>query len=252
MTIEPGPAVETFCVFFERGFVEDAWRSAASGDGALLDDPERLDLALGLRSGCGRAAVESMARCIACARRRRRCRRRSGILRSRSGTVELRTELAREIGRVQARAFPRDRNCMRACSAAGSDGRNADRKSAAQTNRKAGSSFAVPLPPGVLRGIRRDAARLPDAQKARKSVASAEETDSPITDVCLDTGLRASGVSRHCSGAGMGRVPRSFGGNMTDEALQPLRAGRTVTETRHSRVPPSRTVITPGVSRGID
>jgi hypothetical protein len=41
MTIESGPPVETFCVFFERGFVEDAWRSSESDDVALLDDPER-------------------------------------------------------------------------------------------------------------------------------------------------------------------------------------------------------------------
>src|SRR5688572_19669900 len=33
--------VETFCFFFERGFVEDAFRAMTSGSAALLDAPER-------------------------------------------------------------------------------------------------------------------------------------------------------------------------------------------------------------------
>jgi AraC family transcriptional regulator len=39
LTIDSKTAVETFCVFFARGFVEDAWRTSVSEDGVLLDDP---------------------------------------------------------------------------------------------------------------------------------------------------------------------------------------------------------------------
>ena len=39
LNIDSKSAVETFCVFFARGFVEDAWRSGVSEEGVLLDDP---------------------------------------------------------------------------------------------------------------------------------------------------------------------------------------------------------------------
>lgn len=40
MTIDSARKVATFCVFFERGFVEDVFRSKTSSSSALLDDPE--------------------------------------------------------------------------------------------------------------------------------------------------------------------------------------------------------------------
>lgn len=40
MTIDSARAVTTFCVFFERGFVEDIFRSKVSPASALLDEPE--------------------------------------------------------------------------------------------------------------------------------------------------------------------------------------------------------------------
>jgi AraC-like DNA-binding protein len=39
MTIDSREMTETFCVFFQAGFVEDAWRSLTSTPAALLDDP---------------------------------------------------------------------------------------------------------------------------------------------------------------------------------------------------------------------
>jgi AraC family transcriptional regulator len=39
VTIDALQPVETFCLFFERGFVEDAWRASVTGSDALLDDP---------------------------------------------------------------------------------------------------------------------------------------------------------------------------------------------------------------------
>jgi AraC family transcriptional regulator len=40
MTIDSARKVTTFCIFFERGFVEDVFRSQASPTPALLDEPE--------------------------------------------------------------------------------------------------------------------------------------------------------------------------------------------------------------------
>jgi len=40
LSIDGGTPVETFCVFFRRGFVEEALRSVTSGERALLDMPD--------------------------------------------------------------------------------------------------------------------------------------------------------------------------------------------------------------------
>jgi AraC family transcriptional regulator len=40
VTIDALQPVETFCLFFARGFVEDAWRAAVTGSETLLDDQE--------------------------------------------------------------------------------------------------------------------------------------------------------------------------------------------------------------------
>ncbi len=40
MTIEGEETVETFCVFFQSGFVEEVWRSATARADRLLDDPD--------------------------------------------------------------------------------------------------------------------------------------------------------------------------------------------------------------------
>jgi AraC-like DNA-binding protein len=39
LTIDSKSEVETFCVFFSRGFVEDAWRASVTEDRVLLDEP---------------------------------------------------------------------------------------------------------------------------------------------------------------------------------------------------------------------
>lgn len=39
VTVDALQPVETFCFFFARGFIEDAWRAAVSGSAELLDDP---------------------------------------------------------------------------------------------------------------------------------------------------------------------------------------------------------------------
>src|SRR5687768_12853277 len=38
ITVDALQPVETFCFFFERGFVEDAWRASTTGSAELLDD----------------------------------------------------------------------------------------------------------------------------------------------------------------------------------------------------------------------
>ncbi|ARV62060.1 hypothetical protein BZZ01_28595 [Nostocales cyanobacterium HT-58-2] len=47
MTIESLSPVETFCVFFEPGFVEDAYRTRKTPNSQLLDDPFCGDISIG-------------------------------------------------------------------------------------------------------------------------------------------------------------------------------------------------------------
>ena len=101
MTIAPGPPVETFCVFFERGFVEDAVAIL----GIRRRPPAR-------RSGTRRERWDSRSVCgLKTARIDRTLRRmrelaasggdaEAGFYDLALGLVELRVELAREIGRV--------------------------------------------------------------------------------------------------------------------------------------------------------
>lgn len=42
ITVDALQPVETFCVFFERGFVEDAYRATLTTSAELLDDPDRV------------------------------------------------------------------------------------------------------------------------------------------------------------------------------------------------------------------
>jgi AraC-like DNA-binding protein len=194
MTIEPGPAVETFCVFFEKGFVEDAWRSAASGDGALLDGPDEravLGFEERLRPRGGR---------IDAALRRMRAAAEhggdaeAGFYDLALGLVELRTELAREIGRVPAaRASTRQELHARV-----QRGRQAmDEMLTESLPLKNIARLAHLSPFHFHRSFCAVFGETPHAYRTRRRLERAsrllKETDSPVTEVCLDTGFESVG-----------------------------------------------------------
>lgn len=195
MTIEPGPAVETFCVFFERGFVEDAWRSAASGDGALLDDPERFHLALGfeerLRPRGGRIdrTLRRMREAAASG-----ADAEAGYYELALALVELRTELAREIGRVPgARVSTRKELHARVLR-----GRQAmDEMLTENLPLKNIARLAHLSPFHFHRAFCAVFGETPHAYRTRRRLERAsrllKETDFPVTDVCLDTGFESVG-----------------------------------------------------------
>jgi AraC family transcriptional regulator len=194
MTIEPGPSVETFCVFFERGFVEDAWRSVTSGEGALLDDPERsaiLGFEERLRPRGGR---------IDGALRRMRAAAEhggdaeAGFYDLAVGLVELRTELAREIGRVPAaRASTRHEVHARV-----QRGRQAmDEMLTESLPLKSIARLAHLSPFHFHRAFCAVFGETPHAYRTRRRLERAsrllKETDFPVTEVCLDTGFESVG-----------------------------------------------------------
>jgi len=196
MTIEPGPPVETFCVFFERGFVEDAWRSAASGDAALLDDPERfrrgaLEFEERLRPRGGRIdrTLRRMREAAASGGDAE-----AGYYELALGLVELRTELAREIGRVPAaRASTRQELHARV-----QRGRQAmDEMLNENLPLEQIARLAHLSPFHFHRAFCAVFGETPHAYRTRRRLERAsrllKETDFPVTDVCLDTGFESVG-----------------------------------------------------------
>jgi AraC-like DNA-binding protein len=194
MTIEPGPPVETFCVFFERGFVEDAWRSLKSADVELLDDPERsgeLGFDERLRPRAGR---------IDLALRRMREAAQSGSHAEAGfydlalGLVELRSELAREIGRVPAARV----STRQELHARVQRGRQAmDEMLTENLPLKNIARVAHLSPFHFHRAFCAVFGETPHAYRTRRRLEKASrllsETEIPVTSVCLDTGFDSLG-----------------------------------------------------------
>jgi AraC family transcriptional regulator len=211
MRIEPGPPVETFCVFFERGFVEDAWRSAASGDGALLDDPDGravLGFAERLRPRGGRID-RSLRRMRAAAEHGGDAE--AGFFDLALGLVEVRTELAREIGRLPAaRASTRQELHVRV-----QRGRQAiDEMLTEDLPLKTIARLAHLSPFHFHRAFSAVFGETPHAYRTRRRLERAsrllKETDSPVTDVCLDTGFESVGSFSTLFRRSYGASPTEF------------------------------------------
>lgn len=194
MAIEPGPPVETFCVFFERGFVEDAWRSLTSDDKRLLDDPERTG-ALGfeehLRPRKGRIgrALGRMRSLAASGGDEE-----AGFFDLALGLVELRTELAREIARLPAARV----STRQELHARVQKGRQAmDEMLTENLPLRNIARLAHLSPFHFHRAFRAVFGETPHAYRTRRRLERAarllEETDVPVIDVCLDTGFESAG-----------------------------------------------------------
>jgi AraC family transcriptional regulator len=194
MTIEPGPPVETFCVFFERGFVEDAWRSLKSADAVLLDDPERAGV-LGfeerLRPRGGR---------IDRALRRMREAAQSGgdaeagFYDLALGLVELRSELARESGRVPAARVSTKQELHKRLQR----GRQAMEEMLTENLPLKNIARLAHLSPFHFhRAFCAVFGETPHAYRTRRRLEKASqllaETEIPVTTVCLDTGFESLG-----------------------------------------------------------
>ena len=215
MAIEKGPPVETFCVFFERGFVEDAWRSSASGDAGLLDDPERI-ATLGFEERL-RPRNPRIDRVLA----RMREAAASGGPASRDdetdyydlalGMVELRVELAREIGRLPgARASTRQELHARV-----QKGRQAmDEMLTENLPLKNIARLAHLSPFHFHRAFSAVFGETPHAYRTRRRLERAarllRETDVPVIDVCLDTGFESAGSFSTLFRRRFGASPREF------------------------------------------
>jgi AraC family transcriptional regulator len=194
MRIEPGPPVETFCVFFERGFVEDAWRSPVSGDALLLDDPERVaelgfEERLRPRSGRIDRAIRRMREIAAAGGDAE-----TGFYDLALGLVELHEDLAREIGRVPAARV----STRQELHARVQKGRQAmDEMLTDNLPLKSIARLAHLSPFHFHRAFCAVFGETPHAYRTRRRLERAarllEETDVPVIDVCLDAGFESAG-----------------------------------------------------------
>ena len=194
ITVESAAPVETFCMFFARGFAEDASRSLTAAGTALLDDPERATSVgfyerLRPRDARVRGVLDEIHRCLA-----------GGesdqieplIYKLALGLCGLREELAQEIGRVPAlRASTREELHRRVhLGKQALDEMFDTRLPLAQIARLAHLS-----PFHFHRAFSSVLGETPHGYRTRRRLEKAarllSETELPVTDVCLDTGFES-------------------------------------------------------------
>lgn len=200
LTIESRAPVETFCVFFERGFVEDAWRATTTPAARLLDDPSPGKPAivgfferLRTQDQVVSPLVGALYRGVTSGERdpgwiEERFYALAGSL------TRLHADLSRELGRLPVlRQSTREELFRRALLAKNLiDDRGADRLTLAQIARRAMlSPFHFHR---VFTSIfRQTPHQYVLQQRLRRAGRLLRETDMPVLEVCLDTGFESLG-----------------------------------------------------------
>jgi AraC-like DNA-binding protein len=211
LTIAPGPPVETFCVFFQRGFVEDAWRTSTTGDAALLDGPDR-----GVVLGFEERLSPKRGRIDRALRRMRELAAAGGDAEAgfydlALGLVDLRSELAREIGRVPA-ARVSTRTELHARVQRGRQAMDEMLTENLPLNHIARLAHLSPF--HFHRAFCAVFGETPHAYRTRRRLERAarllKETEAPVIDVCLDTGFESAGSFSTLFRRRYGASPREY------------------------------------------
>lgn len=213
ITVDAPEPVETFCMFFAKGFVEGAWRSVVTPDQVLLDDPHRethvgfyerlrprdsqvsgvLDK---IRAAAGENAMEdanAMLYPLALA------------------LAALRDDVNREIGRIPAsRASTRDelhRRLLRAKQLL-------DESFTSRSNLDEIARAAHLSPFHFHRAFTAAFRETPHAYRTRRRLEMAArllgETDRSVLDVCLETGFESPATFSKLFRSRHGAAPRAF------------------------------------------
>jgi AraC family transcriptional regulator len=116
ITIEALQPVETFCLFFRRGFVEDAWRAEGTGSAELLDRPPETAVAFPEKLHFGAPLGRALQG--ACARMRRGDELEESFYATALALVRAHREYSSRVARVPAlRASTREELARRLDSA---------------------------------------------------------------------------------------------------------------------------------------
>ena len=213
ITVESAEPVETLCLFFARGFVEDAWSSLTRPAGALLDHPDRhapVGFYERLRRHDSRiapvlAAVHDAVRHDALDDAE------ALFYQAALGLCELREELTDEVGRVPAlRASTREELHRRLLR-----GKHALDKAFDQRQTLAEIARIACLSPFHFhRAFTLAFHETPHAYRTRRRLEHAArllaETDRMVIDVCLDAGFESPASFSTLFRRRFGRSPRRF------------------------------------------
>jgi AraC family transcriptional regulator len=197
LTVESREPVETFCVFFQRGFVEDACRSVLASETVLLDDPraEKMVAPAGfyerVRPRSGRVSA-LLNRIYGDAATGAWEEVDAALYDLALGLVALRGEVTKEIGRVPAlRASTREEVHRRLhLGKQALDETFKSRLTLAQIARQAHLS-----PFHFHRAFTAVFGETPHAYRTRRRLAYGarllRETGQPVTEVCFETGFES-------------------------------------------------------------
>jgi AraC family transcriptional regulator len=212
LTIDSKSAVETFCIFFSRGFVEDAWRASVTADYVLLDEPI-MDNGVGFYQRLhGRdALVSPILRDL-----RENAMRGDGDLeesffRLASAMIRLRTGWHREVSRLPAvRMSTRTELYRRVHS--GKQMMDELLGQALTLDDIARSSCLSPF--HFHRVFKAVFHETPHEYLRRRRLERAarllRETEEPVTEICLDSGFESPGSFSTLFRARYGASPREF------------------------------------------
>jgi AraC-like DNA-binding protein len=214
ITVESQTPVETFCVFFQRGFVEDAWRSRTRSEEELLDDPDRA-VPVGFYERL-RPREERMAFLLDRLYRRVSGREGSadldeGFRQLALALVALRAELPREMARIPAVKSSTRAELFKRVHA----GKRIMDDALEHPLRLAGIARQACLSPFHFHRLFRAVfGETPHAYLSRRRLERASrllrETDSPVTGICLDSGFQSLGTFSTVFQARFGVSPREF------------------------------------------
>jgi AraC family transcriptional regulator len=220
LTIDSRAPVETFCIFFERGFVEDAWRSTTAPQSRLLDDPngdrpatvgffERLRQQDSVVS----PIVASMYRDVV---RGDTNSTEDRFFALAQRLVSVHGDLTRELGRLPAlRQGTRAELYRRVLIAKRLiDDRAADRLTLAEIARSALlSTFHFHRLFTATFGCTPH--RYLSEQRLRRAARLLRETEMPVTGVCLESGFESLGSFSSLFRRTFGATPSAFRSNNT-------------------------------------
>jgi AraC family transcriptional regulator len=197
--IDSPQRVQTFCLFFRDGLVDDAWRCHTSGEVALLDDPQRLPPAIGFfermhpKDGRVGALLASMYRDFAAGDATPESLD-DGFLMLARELLRFRSDLRRAAARVPAaRASTKDELFRRLTRA-----RSMVEESLGEPlNLQAIAGAACLSPYHLHRLFTQVFGETPHRYAIRRRMDRARRllahTEMPVTEVCLESGFQSLG-----------------------------------------------------------
>ncbi len=217
ITIESTRPVETFCVFFRRGFVEDAWRSTTACCGVLLDEPAAscpvlFRETIHARDSLIQPILDRMYAAIAGGG----VIDESSLLALAEGLAYLRPEMERMLGRLPAAKASTRVELARRLRTAREFLESAVPDSSVELDDVARAAALSPF--HLHRSFHRLFGETPRDYLSRRRMETAagllRQTDAPVTEICLQCGFDSLGSFSTSFRERFAASPREFRGKL--------------------------------------